>query len=88
MATTQYVLQKQHCQSSKYTASGIMYLPFMSHIQTCYFYFKKKLAGVNHSGAINKNSIYLNTIKNSPKLMWSYKNNKIHFSDFLKVSMS
>ena len=52
------------------------------------FLLKKKLVGVNHSGAINNNSIYLNTIKNSPKLMWSYKNNKIHFSDFLKVSMS
>ena len=62
-----------------------MSLSFVGHIQICYFYFKKKLAGVNHSGAINNNSIYLNTIKNSPKLMWLYKNNKKHLSEFLKV---
>ena len=48
----------------------------------------KKIGGCKPQWCNYNNSIYLNTIKNSPKLMWSYKKNKIHFSDFFKVSMS
>ena len=44
-----------------------------------FFHSVRLVMRSNNNNCYSKNSIYLNTIKHSAKLMWSYTNNKLNF---------
>ena len=44
-----------------------------------FFHSVRLVMRSNNNHCYSKNSIYLNTIKHSAKLMWSYTNNKLNF---------